>query len=244
MPFMQKAVQKQCKSKGGLRRHIFSKHPELSEDHPANSITENESTHENIHQKTIELSDVELLVKETSSGLASNKCYPENFAEELGNVKFENWSNEVKNNLLVKIREVSKCLGKVQPNAEKFYSNFCSSVVSKCSKYFLDFSQNEGTLFATKLANSLLTFLKKPTSIVGIETEIPEQSFSKTLSLREMAGLQDSGYVYCNLHHKIRGSSEWKTTSYQQSLSISEAAKLEEVSRSQELVSCLNCGGL
>ena len=131
-----------------------------------------------------------MLIKETSAGLASNKCCPQSFTEELGNVKFENWSDEVKNNLLVKIREVCKCLGKVQPNAEKFYSNFYSSVVLQASKYFPDLSQKGGTLFATKLANSLLTFLKKPTSIVSIEKENPKQSSSKTLSLREMAGLQ------------------------------------------------------
>ena len=100
-------------------------------------------------------------------------------------------------------------------------------------------------MFATKLPNSLLTFLKKPASIVGIEKENPKQSSSKTLSLREMAGLQYlGGYVFRNLHHKIRGSSKWKTTSCQQSLSILEAAKLDEVSRSQDLVFCLNRGRL
>ena len=60
-----------------------------------------------------------------------------------------------------------------------------------------------------------------------------------------MAGLQYlGGYIFRNLHQKIRGSSKWKTISCQQSLSILEAAKLDEVSRSQDLVSCLNRGGL
>ena len=98
--------------------------------------------------------------------------------------------------------------GKSSANAEKFYSNFYSSVVLQASKYFPDLSQKGGTLFATKLANSLLTFFKKPTSIVSIEKENPKQSSSKTLSLREMAGLQYlGGYIFRNLHQKIRGSS-------------------------------------
>ena len=102
------------------------------------------------------------------------------------------------------------------------------------SKYFPDLSQKGGTLSATRLANSLMTFLKKPASIVGIEKENLKQSSSNTLSLREMAGLQYlGGYVFRNLHHKIQGSSKWKTTSCQQSLPILGAAKLEEVTKSQ-----------
>ena len=76
------------------------------------TVIQKMKVHMETFTKTIELSEVELLIKETSVGLASNKCYPQSFMEELGNGKFENWSDEVKNNLLVKSREVCKCLEK------------------------------------------------------------------------------------------------------------------------------------
>ena len=125
-----------------------------------------------------------------------------------------------------------------------FYATFYGEIALNSSKYFKGLSQRAATLFATKLADTLLGHAKeglKKNSAKDVVTTV-------SLSENELAGMQYlAGYVLQSLHKKHRTSKHKATTESQQAISILTACRLQDKEvqeKSQGLISCLNRGGL
>lgn len=88
-------------------------------------------------------------------------------------------------------------------NSEAFYAKFYGEIALNSSKYFKGLSQRAATLFATKLADTLLGHAKeglKKNSAKDVVTTV-------SLSENELAGMQYlGGYVLQSLHKKHRTS--------------------------------------
>ena len=84
-------------------------------------------------------------------------------------------------------------------NSEDFYATFYGEIALNSSKYFKGLFQRAATLFATKLADTLLGHAKDVTTV--------------SLSENELAGMQYlGGYVLESLHRKHRTSKHKATT--------------------------------
>lgn len=129
-------------------------------------------------------------------------------------------------------------------NSEAFYAKFYGEIALNSSKYFKGLSQRAATLFATKLADTLLGHAKeglKKNSAKDVVTTV-------SLSENELAGMQYlGGYVLQSLHKKHRTSKHKATTESQQAILILTACRLQDKEgqvKSQVLINCLNRGGL
>ena len=128
--------------------------------------------------------------------------------------------------------------------SEAFYAKFYGEIALNSSKYFKGLSQRAATLFATKLADTLLGHAKeglKKNSAKDVVTTV-------SLSENEIAGMQYlGGYVLQSLHKKHRTSKHKATTESQQAISILTACRLQDKEgqvKSLVLINCLNRGGL
>ena len=102
-------------------------------------------------------------------------------------------------------------------NSEAFYAKFYGEIALNSSKYFKGLYQRAATLFATKLADTLLGHAKeglKKNSAKDVVTTV-------SLSENELAGMQYlGGYVLQSLHKKHRTSKHKATTESQQAISV------------------------
>ena len=110
-------------------------------------------------------------------------------------------------------------------NSEAFYAKSYGQIAPNSSKYFKGLSQRAATLFATKLADTLLGHAKeglKKNSAKDVVTTV-------SLSENELAGMQYlGGYVLQSLHKKHRTSKHKATTESQQAISILSACRLQD----------------
>ena len=132
-------------------------------------------------------------------------------------------------------------------NVEKFYSHYFSEIPPKATSYFPGLSEKTATFLATKVADHMLFLAKKDKDLVDVDPSMKSENISSNknsnLSEREIsAGQYLCGYVFHNLHKKLKNSPKWKSTECQQAISILEAARATDTD-DQKLVSCLNRGG-
>lgn len=130
-------------------------------------------------------------------------------------------------------------------NVERFYAKYFSEVPLKATRYFPGLSDKTATFLSTKVADHMLFIAKKRLHDVNQPTRLRETTGTTTnLSEKEVSGGQYlGGYVFHNLHKKLKGSPKWKSPESQQAISILEAARVTDFD-DQKLVSCLNRGGL
>lgn len=124
-------------------------------------------------------------------------------------------------------------------NAQRFYSNFFSTIVFEPLKYFPNLSHEMSTLLCTRLADSLLEFYKKPLQSV--------QNQPKALSKPENDSLEYlAGYVIHKLLKKIKNGRLFHTSRNQQFITLLESmlVKNEEEKENQQLISIQDRGGL
>ena len=131
---------------------------------------------------------------------------------------------------------------------EKFYTQYFSEVPPNATRYFPGLAEKTATFLATKVADHMLFLAKKDKNSVDVDQSGRSRDITSTtntiLSEREHSGGQYlGGYVFHNLHKKLKNSPKWKSPEYQQAISVLEAARTTDID-DQKLVSCLNRGGL
>ena len=218
-----------------MKRHTNAKHG-------------NETTNEmrptssgNVCQDGLTTDLLSQIVKETALKLSQNACYSMAARDELVSYHMVLGEETDEMKMMQKLYSDFQQKG----NVEKFYTKYFSEVPLKATNYFPGLSEKTATFLATKVADHML-FIAKRLDDVNRSTR-PRDITSTTntnLSEREISGGQYlGGYVFHNLHKKLKGSPKWKSPESQQAISILEAARVTEPD-DQKLVSCLNRGGL
>ncbi|XP_065068885.1 uncharacterized protein LOC135694127 [Rhopilema esculentum] len=235
--FLCTTCNKACKSKGGLTRHISSKHGS-TRDRSDDDMELVEDTWILTASSLVEIG------KETAVKLSKNMCYPKPIRDEFVQDISREVAPENLIELLHSLQPICSLLTKSHAKVEKFFSEFYLHIVKHASTFFPTFSPKVATLFASSMAVNILNVSRK----CNTEEERHGSSSlpkSEQLSGKEIAGLQYlGGYIFRNLHKKISNSGKWKTKEGQQILSVLEAAKQDKVPESDTLVTCLNRGGL
>ncbi len=223
---------KVCKTKGGLTRHVNSKHKVGDGRHEAK-------------QKDKEISKALfiMLVNQSSMDLSKDFCYPPNVRSDLASFKMalqeEEGMNDEKSQIFTEIKSLYQLLSG-KGNVEKFFSKFYSRIVPKASSLFYPLSGCTATLLSTKLAEKLVVSSKK-----DLCDEVPVAVRKETLSDNEKAALQYlGGYVLSNLNKKIYKSKHHKSNVGQQHLSILQAGHTSQLENTHRLVDNINRGGL
>ena len=137
---------------------------------------------------------------------------------------------------IVEIKAIYKGLLK-SGNAERFYTNFYTTIVLNSRTTFQGLSEKAATLLSTKVADCMVAQRKEKTETVSPSTTCK-------LSDKEMAGLQYiGGYVLHKLFNKLNTN---HNPNSHQCAAILKAGKSEKESDvdSHKLTSSLNRGGL
>ncbi|XP_047122388.1 uncharacterized protein LOC101236338 [Hydra vulgaris] len=212
---------KKCyKTKGGLTRHIRTKH---SDGKPDTIEAEN----------FLSVETIKTLVNESINTLLSEKYYPDIILN-----KISQYINVINDLLYQQCNKIYKKLVKTG-NGENFYMETYSSLVLESDKYFNDLKKPCSTLISTALTDKILYYYKTSFS----ENKSIEL---KPISAKELDGLQYlAGYILSKFLKKAKNSKHYQSEETQAITSILNHCVLEKnLSHGQRLIDVQNRGGL
>lgn len=219
---------KKTKSKGGLTRHLKSKHDQLSAfDHHFNS--------------SVTPDELDGLIIVSASFIVNDKCYDENFKESL--VGYCHPPTSPDDELYKDIKSVYDKLsgnGKL----DEFYKEFYGSLVFESAKYFPNLNEQLSTLLMTVLCDKLICHYKSPPDSYASSSSQP-----KSIQNVELDALKYlAGYVIHKLIKKARNSKSFKSVVTQGHLNVLESILSTgddgESNQNNSLIECQNRGGL
>ena len=225
---------KTCKSKGGLKRHKTTKHPQSLADEVAR-------TGEVPVVPSFQLDGLLLqnAVEAARKKIVENPVYAKYIKDDLAAYVYTPMDEESENYKV--IAEMVSSFSKKR-DLDKFYQRFYTAIPCKAEQCFPGLSNHAATLLSMKLADQLLGQVKEGgTSPSPISP--PKQP---DISEKEKAGLQCiGGYVFHKLHQKHRSGKKWQSKESQCTMAVLKEGKCsnEEVDRNR-LTSALSRGGL
>ena len=233
--------EKVCKSRRGLTRHSRSKHSDFAsssgETASASTTSKNPfpsaSSSDDFCCQKLHPLQLKSIVLKCAEKISIDECLPSSLRE-----KFLKGSFIFTTDDAVKLWSLLKeVINGFNGDAEKFYSNFFSLLVTNVLPSKFDDASVTNTLMS-ELANIFLNHLSG-VEIVSIAAKEP----TKSLSEKEQKSLQYlSGFILHKLYSKFLYSKTGRST-YQQFISILQACKVE-YDDSQTLINVRDRGGL
>ncbi|XP_065674680.1 uncharacterized protein LOC136091273 [Hydra vulgaris] len=205
------------KTKGGLTRHMRSKHTNRKTD----------------EVNLLSIETLKTLVTEAINTLLSEKYYPDSILD-----KISQYNNEINDVLYNQCNTIYKKLVN-SGNGENFYMQTYSTLVKDSEKYFNELEKPCSTLISTTLTDKILYYYKKSCSLnKPIEP--------KPISAKELDGLQYlAGYVVSKFLKKAKNSKNYQSAENQAIIAILKHSILEKNKPSgQILIDAQNRGGL
>ncbi len=150
-----------------------------------------------------------------------NSCFPEKLTAEI--TSFKTCFSE-DSSIFREFAPIYSALQKTG-NSEKFYATFYGKIVWHAETFFPTLSEHASTFLSTKLADYTVAQYKKGSLSQRHDKEQTAPPFTDT---ERNAMHYLGGYVYHNLHRKLKNSKQYKTAQSQQCIAILEAAKEEE----------------
>ena len=222
---------KKCKSKGGLKRHNTTKHPQ--------SVAAEEGRTSELPSFQLESLFLKNAVEAAKKKIADNPIYAEYIRNDLAAYHYMPINEESEE--FKAIAEIINSFSK-KIDLDKFYQRFYTAIPRKAQQCFPGISNHAATLLSMKLADQLLAQVKEGTASLSQTStaELPE------LSERETAGLQYiGGYVFHKLHHKHRSGTKWQSKQSQCTMEVLKQGKCRsEELQTNKLTSALSRGGL
>ena len=214
-----------CKTKGGIKRHRASKHPDVV-------LTEKQKIQEELDKTAKDRlgpCDLKNLIKESASHLAEDTCFPSSFRDVF--IDFE-MSEEKSKELFELLKEM---ILKFKPsNTDVFLEKFRRIAVS----FNLMNNKRASFLLMMELSNKCITHM---TSDGAASTS---QTVKTKLSEKEGYVLQYiTGHVIRKLYVKLRKSKNWSKSKFQQAIQLLKSFKIDATA-SYKLVQSRDRGGL
>ena len=157
-----------CRSKGGLSRHTRATHPTQPPPHENNTIEK---------LCNDEICDI---IEEARFLVKEDECNPSEITNELKRLKItticDNFANAAKTVYRI-LQKSSDC--------KKFYAAFMEKIPLKANIFFPMISQNASVLLVLKIADCMISYKKRTSSIVSAAKE-----FEFNLSDKEKSALQ------------------------------------------------------
>eukprot|EP00794_Sanderia_malayensis_P004330 gene4330-4903_t len=220
---------KKCRSKCGLTRHKNTKH-KVASTHEVDSFS---------------IEDYCQLVSQCVESLSNDECYSEDVRTGFQEYVFVYAPQDHDLESIAMFGRIKKLYNSLEKkgNVEQFYSTYFALVPLKAAEYFPGLPFQSSVLLATRLADKIVSFFKEkkaghtPTA----------RANSTSLSVKEKSALQYlGGYVLFSLNKRSRKSPKWKSISGQQAIALRgfTGRQGEDSSTAQNLIDCLNRGGL
>ena len=208
------------KSKGGLTRHTRTKH-----------VSNNNSPQNQILEETLQISEVEDLMKQSQESLYKNKCYPEDIR-----LKIKDHTFKVNTSFMNQVQDIYKKLKK-SGDAENFYINYYTNIILKASNFIENLQVPLCTLLTKNFGDKLFHYSKQK----EVASEIPS---TKAISLKELGALQYlAGYIVKKFITKMRNAKDCFTNDSQAVISLLESFVEDEI-ETQRLIASQSRGGL
>ena len=219
---------KKCKTRGGIKRHKASKHPEVV-------IVEEAEHQQLLTQQAVDRLgplDLKKFVKEISANLYIDECYPEEFRGLFN--KFEISHNQALE-LFLNLKEL---ILKFKGNTDNFLSEFRKVSMMTTNNFLPDSRAHH--LLMLELSTKCIQHLSQSTHFnISSSADTTEK-----LSEKEYAALQYlSGHVIHKIYLKLRKSKHWNEGHFQQSINLLQSFKVE-ANESHKLVKAKDRGGL
>ena len=204
-----------CKSKSGLTRHTNNKH---KNDAP-------------LKLQSFSKEDVASQLAESITKVLNAGLYAADMTIDASNIIVTEEQIEL----------LTKTVNKLNmKSAEKFYTNFFSTITASAASFINSEHLSTAVLILSKLSIKLLGLQKRKE-----DTEIESASYSRTISEREIAGLQYlGGYILHTLHGRMSKSKHAKTAKFQNSLALLKSMRNDEKPANHRLVAALDRSGL
>lgn len=214
-----------CKTRGGLRRHVATKHQErAAEEKKKKEDKELQETANKLHPLNIKVYVTEAC-KKIESDLNYSECVREKFK---GIIISSNEALQIFNTYKELIR-------KFKNDPEWFFPEFCNVSRAAANPLTERFDAISYNLLILELS---ALFLKH---LMGKNVAIENES---TLTDNEVAALQYlAGHVVHKIYLKLRKSKNWRTTEFQHCIELLKAIKIDP-NETHKLIKVKDRGGL
>ncbi len=224
---------KKCKSKGGLKRHKTTKHPQKS------VVAEEGARTSEVPSFQLDGLILKNAIETAKKKIVENPVYAKHIKDDLVAFVYTEMDEESE-----EYKAISKIIGSFSQkrDLDKYYQRFYTTIPRKAEGCFPGLSNHAATLLSMKLADQLLVQVKEGGSSLS---PIPTAK-QPEISEREKAGLQYiGGYVFHKLHQKHRSGKKWQSRESQCTMAVLKQGKCsdEELERNK-LTSALSRGGL
>eukprot|EP00794_Sanderia_malayensis_P011562 gene11562-12757_t len=190
---------KMYKTRGGLTRHVNSKHKK----HAENAMK--------IHPL-----ELKAILAEAALKPSNDQCFPEELRSH-----FKGFNVSLADS--IEIREkFAAVFDKFSGNGEKFYSNFYEVIALGEVTQVGTLCQQDTSLLLTEVANICLG------KLAGCPSETTTSQIKKKFTEKELNSLEYlSGYCFHKVYMSTRNSKKWNSIVSQKTLSLLKAAKTD-----------------